>query len=202
MRRTIPVVILTIGMLATLAPVTSAGPGNGPDQSGAVTRLSLPGTQGLFDPSVRLDGADVPLLAVLNFASPADFCTFTFAGPGDLMIVETPSGHSNILLHDDVPVLIFDATGFGTQLEQVFSNLRQAACQGVAAPIATGEARVRNKLQFKANGTFHHVLDATGTVTDGDLVWSLSLHRRAHGADGGPPAPEDIIDSIRLARRG
>lgn len=202
MRRT-TVVILTIGMLATLAPPTSAGPGNGPDQSGVVTRLSPPGAQGLFDPAVPLDGADVPLLALLNFASPADFCTFTFAGPGDLMMVETPSGQTNILLHDeDVPVLIFDATGLGTQVEEVFSNLRQAACDNQAVPIATGEARVRNKLHFKADGAFRHAFDATGTVTDGDVVWNLSLHRRAHGAAGGPPAPEDIIDSIRLARRG
>lgn len=45
MRPTV-VVILTIGMVATLAPATSAGPGNGPDQSGAVTRLSGPGRAG------------------------------------------------------------------------------------------------------------------------------------------------------------
>ena len=207
MRRMI-VVALAVAMNVTMAAPALSGPDGGPENSGAVTRFSAPGIQALFDPAVAMDGANVPLVAVLNVAAAGDLCLpggppVWAAGDGDLMSVETPSGHQNILLHDDVPVLIFDATGLGSVVSDVFPNLLAAVCADGLAPIATGDARVRNKLHFNGStGTFQQVLDGAGSVTDGDAAWSLSIHRRAHGEIPGPPAPGDIIDTISLARHG
>lgn len=204
MRRMIVVAAITTGVIAAWGGPASSGPDRGPEQSGAVTRFSEPGLQGLFDPAVRMEGGDVPLVALLNIAAPADLCTFTLAGDGDLMVVETPSGHRNFVLHDDVPVLIFDVTGLGSVVTEVFPNLIGAACGPTALqPIATGTAHVRNNVQFNGStGTFQQILDAAGSAADGSATWSVSLHRRARGEIPGPPAPEDINDSITLARHG
>lgn len=202
------VVALAVGINVAMAAPAISGPDGGPESSGVVTRFSGPGIQGLFDPAVEMEGDIVPLMAVLNVAAAGDLCApggppVWAAGDGDLMSVETPSGHENVLLHDDVPVLIFDATGLGSIVSDVFPNLLAAVCTEGLAPIATGDALVRNKLHFNGStGTFQHVLDGAGSVTDGGAVWSLSFHRRAHGDIPGPPAPGDIIDTISLAEHG
>ena len=103
---------LAVAMNVVVAVPAISAPDRGPDRSGVVTRSSAPGIQALFDPAVAMNGADVPLVAVLNVAAAGDLCSaggpeVWAAGDGDVMIVETPSGHENILLHDDVPVLLF-----------------------------------------------------------------------------------------------
>lgn len=207
MRRIVAVGLAVAMNVAVAAPAMSALD-RGPESSGAVTRSSAPGIQALFDPAVAMNGAEVPLMAVLNVAVADDLCSpggpgVWAAGDGDLMIVETPSSHQNILLRDDVPVLIFDATGLGSVVSDVFPNLVAAVCGNGLSPIATGDARVRNKLHVNGStGTFLHILDAAGNVSDDNAVWSLAVHRRAHAELPGPPASDDIFDTISLARRG
>ena len=207
MRRMVALGLAVAMNIAVATPAISARE-RGPDSSGAVTRSSAPGIQALFDPAVAMNGDDVPLMAVLNVEAAHDLCipggpVEWAAGDGNLMVVRTPASHESILLHDDVPVLIFDATGLGSVVSDVFPNLLAAVCGNGLSPIATGDARVRNKLHINGStGTLLHILDAAGKVSDDSSVWSLAVHRRAHAELPGPPAPGDIIDTISLARRG
>lgn len=203
MRHVLTILAAAMTAATLTAPAALAGPGDGPSESGAVTRFSEPGVQALFDESARFGHETRPLVAFFNVDSPEMFCAMETAGPGDLQMVETPSGHRYFLLHDDVPVLVFDVTGLGTTPFEVFSQLPAAVCDGGLDPIATGTARVRNKVHFNgSNNTFRHIWDAIGDVTDGDTTWTLTTHRRAEGTLPltGPPDIEDSVDLVRTGR--
>lgn len=199
-------IAIAMAITATMpgALPASAGPGDAPSNSGAVTRFTEPGLQVLLDQSATLDGEPATLVAIFNLETPEHFCTFQLGGAGELQIVETPSGRRNITLHDDVSVLVYDVTGAPVG-HDFFFWFMGAACdpEDPLEPLATGEARIRNNVHIDDDaGTFQQIFKATGLVWDDATDWNLSAQRRVTGEMGSPPPPDQLGDRIHLARRG
>jgi hypothetical protein len=203
MRRTSTIVAAAACLVVMTAPAAYSGPDRGPESSGVVTRFAEPGANFLFDVEGTVGRETRPLVALFNVASTAMFCAMELAGPGDLQLVETPSGNRSFLVHADVPVIVFDVTGLGTTHPEVFSQLPAAICVDDLQPIAVGEARLRTTFSFKeTNQTFQQVVAATGVVTDGETTWNLTAHRRARAELPLSGPPSDVRDDLRLTARG
>jgi hypothetical protein len=205
MGRMLTILVGAMAMLVGVAPVAWSGPGDGPAESGAVTRRASTAVVAFMDPAAAVGRETRPLVAFFNVRTTGQFCRMETAGDVVLQHVDTPSGRHNVLLHDDAhPVLIFDVSALGATPEEVFPRLAPAVCGGGLTPLAVGDVRVRNKVhEDGTTGSLLALFDAAGRVRGPGAEWNLSAHRRLRlsTSEGTEPALE-VSARIRLADRG
>jgi hypothetical protein len=165
--------------MSVAAPVL-ADFGNGPDDSGVVSRGEYPFGLAFIDPDAGL--------VALGGPPPEQGCVGEGFEDADFLIVETPAGAVKILVHDVEPFFIYEATSIPEICEAVFTT-------GID-PIAVGaDIAVR----YNENGNYLGG-NANGVVYDDDgKAWSFHGNSKIFIAQNGDL---EIRETVKLHSLG